>query len=109
MSRYASHLAGRNYGRLGTVVDHPPVLTIHGYDTTHALNRAVQRDGTTADRFHAVRDPLVVLEQRQGQAYLFLSERAVVVLKTDGMVITTYGVSDFDDKIRQILNDAGAH
>lgn len=109
MSRYAGHLAGRNYGRLGTVVVHPPVLTIHGYDTMHAFNRAVQRDGTTQDRYETVRDPLVVLEQRQGQAYMFLSERAVVVLKTDGMVITTYGMSDFDEKIRSILADAGAH
>nr|AYM54559.1 hypothetical protein [Racemicystis crocea] len=107
MSRYAQHLAGRSYGRLGTVVTEPPQITIHGYVNTHALRRAVERSITTQDRLEIVRDPIVVLEQAQGYSFLFLSERGVVVLTREGMVRTTYGSSDFDDKIRQILTDAG--
>ena len=107
MHRYAGHLAGRSYGRLGTVLADPPQITIHGYATMHALNRAVQRNLTTQDRLEIVRYPVVVLEQAQGYSYLFLSERGVVVLTTEGMVRTAYGPGDFDDGIRQILADAG--
>lgn len=109
MSRYAAHLVGRNYGRLGIVVADPPQITIHGYQTTHALMRAVGRNITTQDRLEIVRDPIVVLEQAEGYSFLFLSERGVVVLTREGMVRTTYGSSDFDDGIRKILADAGSH
>jgi hypothetical protein len=50
-----------------------------------------------------------VLEQAHGYSFLFLSERGVVVLTREGMVRTTYGASDFDNTIRQILADAGVH
>lgn len=109
MSRYAHHLVGRSYGRLGTVVTNPPQITIHGYLTAHALDRAVGRSITTQDRLEIVRDPVVVLEQAQGFSFLFLSERGVVVLTNEGLVRTTYGSSDFDDGIRQILADAGVY
>lgn len=109
MSRYATHLAGRSYGSLGTVVADQPLLTIHGYATTHALMRAVGRSITTQDRVEIVRDPIVVLEQAGGFSFLFLSERGVVVLTREGMVRTCYGSTDFDDGIRKILADAGYH
>jgi hypothetical protein len=108
MSHYALHLAGRNYGKLGTVVANPPDLTITGFASSHALHRAVGRDVTTQERYETLRNPLVVLEQRQGYSYLFLSERAVVVVNTVGQLITTYGASDFDEGIQKILHDAGA-
>ncbi|MCK6592118.1 MAG: hypothetical protein HUU21_40755 [Polyangiaceae bacterium] len=107
MSQYASHLAGRSYGRLGTVLADPPQIPIHGYATSHALHRAVGRTITSQDRMEIVRNPVVVLEQAQGYSYLFLSERGVVVLTGEGLVRTTYGSSDFDDAIRNILADAG--
>jgi hypothetical protein len=107
MSEYASHLAGRTYGKLGTVMTEPPQITIHGYANVHALNRAVGRDITTQDRLEIVRHPLVVLEQAQGYSYLFLSRRGVVVLNRAGEVCTTYGTTDFDEGIRDILIDAG--
>lgn len=107
MARYAQHLAGRNYGKLGIAIDSAPKLTIHGFETTHALNRAVGRDITTAERLMTVRDPVVVLSQRDGRQYLFLSERGVVVLTAEGYLVTTYGVSDFDGKIHAILAEAG--
>src|SRR5262245_32928543 len=66
MDRYASHLAGRSYGKLGTALPDPPQITIHGYANVHALDRAVGRDITTQDRLEIVRHPLVVLEQAQG-------------------------------------------
>ena len=106
MNRYASHLVGRSYGRLGVVVADPPQLTIHGYATTHAFNRAVERSITTQDRVEIIRDPIVVLEQAQGFSFLFLSERGGVVLTKEGMVRTAYGASDFDDGIRKILAEA---
>lgn len=108
MSRYAAHLAGRSYGKLGTVVAYPPNLSMVGFASAHALHRAVGRAVTTLDRFETLKDPLVVLEQRQGQQFLYLSERAVVVINTMGLLITTYGANDFDPSIIQILRDAGA-
>jgi hypothetical protein len=98
---------GRSYGKLGTVLASPPLVTVHGYATNHAFNRAVERSITTQDRIEIVRDPVVVLEQAMGYSYLFLSERGVVVLTSEGMVRTCYGSSDFDDGIRAILSDAG--
>lgn len=107
MSRYAAHLAGRSYGKLGVVVAYPPNVTMVGFASAHALERAVGRMVTTRERFETIKDPVVVLEQRQGQQFLFLSERAVVVLNTMGQLITTYGANDYDPAILQILADAG--
>jgi hypothetical protein len=113
MSRYAHHLAGRSFGRLGTVVDTPPLMTITGFaenrhGNKHGLDRAVNRSVTSADRLSAVKDPLVVLDQGQGRNYAFLNERALVVLNaSSGELITTYGADDYDDGIKRILHAAG--
>jgi hypothetical protein len=68
---------------------------------------AASGDITTADRVAVVRDPVVVLSQRDGRQYFFLSERGVVVLTAEGDIVTTYGANDFDDQIAAILADAG--
>lgn len=107
MSQYAIHLAGRTYGKLGTVVAYPPTITMVGFASQHALDRAVGREVTTQDRFETLKSPVVVLEQRSGAQYLFISERAAVVINTMGKLITTYGVRDFDANITQLLRDAG--
>ena len=108
MSRYTSHLAGRSYGRLGTVVAEPPQITIHGYLNTHAQQRALERNMTLQEQQEIVNDPLVVLEQAQGYSFVFLNERGAVVLTRDGEVRTTYGRSNFDDGIWTILAECGA-
>lgn len=103
---YASHLIGKSYGKLGTVVAKPAEGSITGYASDHALNRAVNRDITTLERLEAVRHPRVVLEQRGGLQHVYINDRGVVVLNQDGEIVTTYGQSDFDESIRQILADA---
>jgi hypothetical protein len=107
MGVYASHLAGRSYGRLGIALADPPQITIHGFETSHGLHRAVGRTMTTMDRMLVVREPLVVLSQRDGAQFLFLSARGAVVLTTAGMLVTCYGTSDFDEKIRALVVEAG--
>jgi hypothetical protein len=106
MSHYATHLAGKSYGKLGVAMLTPPEIAITGYATVHALHRAVGRDITTKERYETVKDPLLVLEQAEGYSYLFLSEQGVVVLTHGGEVRTTYGANDFDATIQQILHEA---
>lgn len=109
MGRYASHLAGRDYGKLGTVVAEPPQLTVHGYLNVHAQERAFERNMTHQDQMDVVSDPVVCLEQAQGYSFLFISERGAVVLTAQGEVRTTYGPTYFDPVIWGILAAAGAN
>lgn len=107
MSRYASHLAGKSYGKLGTAVLEPPQIPIHGYYNVHAQERALERNMTLQQQTEVVSDPIIVLEQAQGYSYLFLSERGAVALTTQGEVRTTYAPGNFDDGIRAVLRDCG--
>lgn len=109
MGRYASQLAGKIYGKLGTVLPEAPQITVHGYLNVHAQQRAAERNMTLQDQNEVVADPVVVLVQAAGYSYLFLSTRGAVVLTTDGSVRTTYGPSDFDEGIFAILKDAGVY
>ena len=112
MNRYAYHLAGKDYGKLGRVLQTPPMMKITGFYVNskgqkHGLDRAVMRDVTTADRLDALKNPIIVLEQANGARLGFLSERAMVVTTRTGELVTTYGRSDFHTTIQNILRDAG--
>jgi hypothetical protein len=47
--------------------------------------------------------PLIVLQQSRGRVY-YLTDKAAVVLNRRGRVITTYSASDFDTKIKALLD-----
>lgn len=53
---------------------------------------------------NTISDPLVVLEQAGGR-YLFLTDDAAVVIRSDGQVVTAWTKSEFLPHIEAILQD----
>ena len=102
-SEAASNI-GKNYGKIGTVVENPGLNTT-GF-SEHAINQAITRGVTTRALLDTVRDPAVVLSQRGGNSFIYISENAAVVLNNAGEIITTYSSQYFDDTIQKILMEA---
>lgn len=102
-------LAGKSYGKLGTVVEKPD-LRITGFrgsrDPRHAMNQIINRGVSPSALRDTVGQPSAVLKQSGGN-YLFLSQRAGVVLRADGQVVTAYTGKQFKPHIQQVLRDAG--
>ena len=88
------------FGKLGIGIEKPE-LEIREIDP-HAIERMVNRGVSLNDLQDTVDDPLIVLQQSRGRVY-YLSDKAAVVLNRRGRVITTYSASNFDTKIRALL------
>jgi hypothetical protein len=75
------------------------------YISLHALGLLMKigRQVASSIVVETVKNPLVVLQQ--GDRFLYLSEKAAVVLNQHGKVVTTYGADLFDDTIRFILQN----
>ena len=74
-------------------------------DSSHALNRAIQR-GTSPDTIlQTIREPAVVLQQTNGR-FLYLSEVGAVAMDSSGNVVTVWNRSDFNTTNERILSDA---
>jgi len=95
---------GKSYGKFGTVVENPGVK-ITGF-SEHAVNQAITRGVTTDVIQNTVKNPVVVLSQRGGNSFAYVSNEAVVVIKNTGEIITTYGKSNFDAIVQQVLKEA---
>ncbi|WP_339061232.1 DUF4258 domain-containing protein [Tepidibacillus marianensis] len=95
---------GKSYGKFGTVVENPGVK-ITGF-SGHAVNQAITRGVTTEVIQSTVKNPVVVLSQRGGNSFAYVSNEAVVVVKNTGEIITTYGKSNFDATVQQVLKEA---
>ena len=105
MSSYGykgNNLIGNSYGKLGTVIDKPDI-NIAGL-RKHYVDRKIQREVKTDDVFSTLDNPSVVLRQSNG-GYLFLSEKAAVVVNSKGELVTTYGQNYFDNNIQSILRE----
>ena len=99
----ASNL-GKSYGKFGTVVENPGVK-ITGF-SGHAVNQAITREVTTNVIQNTVKNPVAVLSQRGGNSFAYVSNEAVVVVKNTGEIITSYGKSNFDATVQQVLKEA---
>jgi len=103
----ATSLVGRQYG-VGTVVENPG-LTIEGFagasDPAHALNQVINRGLSPTVLRDTVANPRVVLQQGNGN-FLYLSDDAAIVLRSDGQMVTAYGSADYRAHILSILADA---
>ena len=97
-----NNLIGNAYGKLGTVIDKPDI-NITGL-RKHYVDRKIQRGVKTDDVFSTLDNPSVVLRQSNG-GYLFLSEKAAVVVNSKGELVTTYGKNYFDNNIQSILRE----
>ncbi len=95
---------GQSYGKFGTVVENPGAK-ITGF-SRHAVNQAITRGVTTEVIQNTVNNPVAVLSQRGGTSFAYVSNEAVVVVKNTGEIITTYGKSNFDAIVQQVLKEA---
>lgn len=95
---------GKSYGKFGTVVENPRVK-VTGF-SGHSVNQAITRGVTTDVIQNTVKNPVVVLSQRGGNSFAYISNEAVVVVKNTGEIITTYGKSNFDATVQQVLKEA---
>lgn len=96
-----SDFVGQDFGKLGVGIDKPD-LDIQEIDT-HAIERMAERGVSLDDLQDTVDHPLIVLQQSRGRVH-YLSAKAAVVLNPRGRVMTTYSASDFDAKIKALLD-----
>ncbi len=113
MSRYAYHLAGRTYNELGTVLESPPFMkaTMHIQAGGAKRGGGRQRGGggrtlSSAEHASAIADPIIVLDQYSRNT-AFINEKGMVILDYQGDVIEKCTCDGFDEKIRNILTEAG--
>ena len=100
-------IVGQSFGKLGTVVENPG-QTISGF-TSHGFEAADVRGLTWDLMRNTVRTPTAVLQQSAGQ-YLYLTEKAGVVLNPAGQIMTTYPASTFGPGVKAVLQAAsGGH
>ena len=72
----------------------------------HYLAGKINRMVPSADVIGTLKNPLVVLQQANGR-FLYLSQKAGVVINQNGKLITTYGAGNFDANILNVLKAAG--
>jgi hypothetical protein len=96
-----SDFVGQDFGKLGVGVE-KPIIGISELDE-HAIQRMAERGISSAEMEETVANPLIVLRQARGRFY-YLSDNAAVVLNRKGRVITTYPASEFDAKIKDVLD-----
>lgn len=96
-----SDFVGQDFGKLGVGVDKPNI-GISELDE-HAIQRMAERGISSAEMEETVADPLIVLQQVRGRFY-YLSDNVAVVLNRKGRVIATYPASEFDAKVRDVLD-----
>jgi len=94
---------GKSYGKFGTVVKNPSIKIVDF--STHGLNQAITRGVTTKVIKSTIDDPVVVLSQRGGSAFAYVSNDAVVVVDKAGKIITTYAKNYFDVVVKQVLKE----
>lgn len=87
-----------------------PDLKITGFrgarDPAHGLNQIINHGVSPKALRDTIGQPTAVLHQSGGN-YLFLSDRAGVVLRGDGQVVTAYTSRQFKPHLQQVLRDAG--
>jgi hypothetical protein len=86
------------------VVENPGVkiTRFSGY----SVNQAITRGVTTDVIQNTVKNPVAVLSQRGGESFAYVSNEAVVVISKAGEIITSYGKSNFDSIVQQVLREA---
>ena len=96
---------GESYGKFGTVVENPKIA-VKGFVDGHPVNQAITRGVSPQAILNTMRNPIAVLSQRGGTRFAYVSNDAVVIVNKAGNIVTTWGKSNFDKTVLQVLEDA---
>jgi hypothetical protein len=99
-------ILGQSFGRLGTVVENPNIGVKMLDEGGHYLAGKINRMVPSADVIGILKNPSVVLQQANSR-FLYLSQKAGVVINQNGKLITTYRSGNFDANILNVLKAAG--
>jgi hypothetical protein len=106
-------MIGRHYPRAGTVVQDPGIKLVGlrgsvGRDPHHAIQRIIERGVKPHTILEAMRNPVVVLQQRGGNRYLYLTTEVAIVVDLRGEMVTAWTKNEYFPIYKRILKEAGA-
>ncbi|RHX77443.1 hypothetical protein DLM77_21140 [Leptospira yasudae] len=96
-------LIGKEFGKLGKVVENPRQVIIGLEPSGHAAGRIAERGLNNEIILNTVENATVVLKQSSG-GYLYITDKAAVVLNSSGQIVTGYLANRFDASMQAILN-----
>ena len=99
-SAYSSAL-GTNFGKMGTVVEHPGIKVDWSKSMIHGPERMLQR-GVTKRVVNSTVRRGIALSQAGGK-FAFITQKAVAVVSSSGVFITTYGKAFYDAGMLEII------
>ena len=97
---YSSAL-GTNFGKIGTVVKHPGVKVNWSKGMIHGSERMLQRGVTRRIVNSTVRRGIAL--SQVGGKFAFVTQKAVAVVSSSGVLITTYGKAFYDAGMQEII------
>ena len=92
---------GTNFGKIGTVVKHPGVKVNWSKGMIHGSERMLQR-GVTRRIVNSTVRRGIALSQAGGK-FAFVTQKAVAVVSSSGVLITTYGKAFYDAGMQEII------
>ncbi len=92
---------GTNFGKMGTVVEHPGIKVNWSKSMIHGPERMFQR-GVTKRVVNSTVRRGIALSQAGGK-FAFVTQKAVVVVSSSGVLITTYGKVFYDAGMLEII------
>ena len=99
-SAYSSAL-GTNFGKMGTVVKHPGIKVNWSQSMIHGPEQMIKR-GVTKRVVNSTVRKGIALSQAGGK-FAFVTQKAVAVVSSSGVLITTYGKNFYDAGIMEII------
>ena len=99
-SAYSSAL-GTNFGKMGTVVKHPGIKVNWSQSMIHGPEQMIKR-GVTKRVVNSTVRKGIALSQAGGK-FAFVTQKAVAVVSSSGVLITTYGKNFYDAGILEII------
>lgn len=87
---------GKQYGKNGTVVEHPGTEIDWSKTSKHGAERRAER-GVTQETAESWIKNGVALEQSGGSKHLFFTPEGAVVVTTDGKIVTAIPSSYYDE------------
>ncbi len=99
-SAYSSAL-GTNFGKMGTVVKHPGIKVDWTKSMIHGPDRMLQR-GVTKKLVNSTVRKGIALSQTGGK-FAFITQKAVAVVSSSGVLVTTYSSAFYDAEMLEII------
>ncbi|MFC3634920.1 T7SS effector LXG polymorphic toxin [Enterococcus rivorum] len=93
---------GKDFGKIGIYVEKPNVKINWSEHAVHGMERLNQRGLTKLQVDDFIQNGKV-LSQNNGAKFAFITEDGVAIVSKDGKLVTAWGVSDFDDGMKEIV------